>query len=144
MYDVTLDRSNGSTWSSSWQTFVDDLPVAFRNGDSAAPTYYQYYVQEVEVKGSKLDNYTASYQFDQDSATVKVINLYKGFLPDAGGPGTMLLYTAGILLIVCGGVWLMLRSGSGKKGKKQRKSAASASGETITLDDLSDFLKDRR
>ena len=79
-----------------------------------------------------------------DSATVKVINLYKGFLPDAGGPGTMLLYTAGILLIVCGGVWLMLRMKSGKKGKKQRKAAASASGETITLDDLSDFLKDRR
>ena len=144
VYDVTLDDTNRSKWSSSWQTFVNDLPVAFRNGDSADPTYYQYYVQEVEVKGSKLDNYTASYQFDPDSATVKVINLYKGFLPDAGGPGTMLLYTAGILLIVCGGVWLMLRMKSGKKGKKQRKAAASASGETITLDDLSDFLKDRR
>ncbi len=138
-YNVTIDSSDGSTWSSSWQKIVENLPVADRQTVNGTETvvYYQYLVQEIEVQ-----NYGASYQTEQSTATATITNRYNGpLLPTTGGPGTLAFYAAGMCLIICGGVLLLLRLSPDKKKRQQKKSASS---ETMELSAFSDFLRDRK
>ena len=129
---LTLYSSDDSTFSSSWQVILEDLPVASNDNPRV---YYQYVISEV-----KTENYAASYKIDPNSASVDITNRYTGpLLPQTGGSGALLIYAVAIFLIVSGGILLIIRLTPDKnKGKKQLKAAADVQ---LDLSDFSDFFK---
>ena len=96
--------------------------------------YYQYVVEEVG-----FENYKASYDVDQASATARIINRYTGpLLPGTGGAGVLMFYAIGLFLLIGGGMLLILC----RKDRRYPAAAASPVDVELDLSDFSDFFKD--
>lgn len=130
---LTLDNSNDSTWSTSWQATVEDLPVAVRKtvGNTEQVVYYQYIVNE-----TAFDNYTPYYEADQASASATITNRYTGpLIPDTGGEGVMMVYALGLFLLIGGTMMLVMVM------TPERKRKLGAEDVELEESNFSDFLK---
>ena len=134
--ELTLDNSGGSAWATTWQAILERQPVAVRRtvDGQEKVIYYQYVVEEVG-----FENYKASYDVDQASATARIINRYTGpLLPGTGGAGVLMFYAIGLFLLIGGGMLLILC----RKDRRYPAAAVSPVDVELDLSDFSDFFKD--
>lgn len=96
--EVTLSKADQQS-EDIWETLFSGQPyTAYHVGEDGSKYYYTYFVSEKALDGYET---TVSY-VDEYHYTIEVTNRKQWFdslLPDAGGMGTALIYTVGILLL---------------------------------------------
>lgn len=109
---VTLSSKDAATWSDTWRTVVDGLPVAFTETQDDGTTvtrYYTYTVTEPDVPAG----YTAQVGATANDFTTTVTNTHRSPLPNTGGRGIWLFLMIGAA-VGCAGAyeaWRRRRAG---------------------------------
>lgn len=96
--EITLSKADQQS-EDIWETLLSGQPyTAYHVGEDGSKYHYTYFISEKALDGYET---TVSYA-DEYHYTIEVTNRKQWFdslLPDAGGMGTALIYTVGILLL---------------------------------------------